>query len=229
MIFKPPPGLEDVLDGPVAVTKTTLEPPLGLEDNLDVSRGVAESTLKPPPGLEEALTHTSEGVSCHSAGSFRPEAEAVDDQKIVTRCTLLAHRTPCRIHVTSESPEPTLITLMRREQLSQKQHVSSTRGGCADAGDPSVGALLQPRSSRCELFRQGDKSEPGPVSELADDLEGAMLPCYKQQIAHMDVPFLKGTSAAGIVSRGYIFPIFLAILLIVLGGGIAFAFHSCPE
>merc|ERR1712194_91076 len=92
-----------------------------------------------------------------------------------------------------------------------------------------VGALLQPQSSQCELFWQEDKSESGPVGKHADDLEGVMLPCSKQQIAQMDVPFFKGTSAVGIAPRTYIFPIFLAMLLIVLGGCIACALHSSPQ
>lgn len=232
--FNPPPGLEDVLDGSSAVCNTTFKPPPGLEDVLDGSSAVVKLTLEPPPGLADALKHKSEDKSCPSACDVSSQlgAEAVDDQKPITRCILLAIRTACRIDVHSQSVERVLITLMRREQLSQPQHVSSTRDGSADVRDPSVSGFEKTRSSHCKLLPQVGNfvwSEPGLLVELADDLEGSILPCSKQQIEEMDVWLLKGTGVSSIAPRSYLLSMFFAMLLIILGGCIAMALHSSPQ
>lgn len=120
----------------------------------------------------------------------------------------------------SQSSERALIALMRRDQLIQQQRVSST-----------LAAFLKTPSSQLKLVGQVDNyvcSEPDPLVELADDLEGAILPCSKQQIEERDVSLLKGTGFSSIAPRSYLLSMFWAMLLIIFGGCIALALRSSP-
>jgi hypothetical protein len=214
--FKPPPGLEHALVSSSAICKAIFKAPPGLEDVSDSSSAVTTLTLKPPPGLEDVPKHKK---ICDIPSQL--DSEAVDDQKPITRCTLLAIRTACKIDMHSQSSKRAVIALMHRDQLIQQQHVSSTLGS----------VLINP-SGQCKLLGQVDHcecSKPGLLIELADDLEGAILPCSKQQIEGMDASLLKGAGFAIIGPRNYIFSMFLAMLLIIFAGCIVLALHSTPQ
>jgi hypothetical protein len=219
-ICKPPPGLENALDGSAAFGKT-FKPAPGLADVLDGPSAMTECCFKAPPGLEDVLMHKGGDESCHSAcdGSSHLDGEAVDDRNIITRCTLLAIRLACRVHVHSQSSERGLITLMHREHFSQERNGSSTLDSCTDVGDSSV----------CRSEGNCVCSDSGPVGKLADDLEGSILHVTKQQIADMNMSLIKGTGAVSIVSRSNLFFIGLAMLFILLVGCIALAVHSNSE